>query len=139
MEERPGSLLAVKFTAMACPCEVLIHGSDPTRAMGLGVMAAQEAWRIEHKYSRYRNASVIAWIHSHRGTKCTLDVVSCSLFVFVRLCFVLSGSLFDITSGILRYAWKFDGSDRVPEAAAVAALLPAIGLDKVQWDPPELL
>jgi thiamine biosynthesis lipoprotein len=139
MEERPGNLLAVKFTAMACPCEVLIHGSDATRAMGLGVMAAQEAWRIEHKYSRYRNDSVIAWIHGHRGTKCTLDDETSSLIDFARQCFDMSGGLFDITSGILRYAWKFDGSDRVPEAAAVAALLPSIGLDKVQWDPPELL
>src|SRR3569833_1160796 len=106
MEERPGSLLAVKFTAMACPCEVLIHGSDPTRAMGLGVMAAQEAWRIEHKYSRYRNDSVIAWIHSHRGTKCTLDDETSSLIAFARQSYEMSGGLFEITSGILRYAWK---------------------------------
>jgi len=51
----------------------------------------------------------------------------------------MSGGLFDITSGILRYAWKFDGSDRIPDAATVAALLPLIGFDKLQWNPPELL
>jgi thiamine biosynthesis lipoprotein len=139
MEERPGSLLAVKFNAMACPCEVLVQAGDPTRAMGLGVMAAQEAWRIEHKYSRYRNDSIIAWIHGHRGTKCTLDEETSSLIDFARHCFEMSGGLFDITSGVLRYAWKFDGSDRVPDAATVNALLPSIGFDKVRWDPPDLL
>jgi FAD:protein FMN transferase len=139
MEERPGGLLAVKFTAMACPCEVLIQGSDPTRAMGLSAMAAQEAWRIEHKYSRYRNDSVIAWIQGHRGTKCTLDEETSSLLDFARQCFEMSGGLFDITSGILRRAWTFDGSDRMPDEATVAALLPSIGFDKVGWEPPDLL
>ena len=139
IEERPGSLLAVKFTAMACPCEVLVHGIDRTRALGLGAMAAQEAWRVEYKYSRYRDDSVIAWIHGHRGLKCALDGETSSLMSFARQCFELSGGLFDITSGILRRAWKFDGSDRVPDAATVAALLPSIGFDKLQWDPPVLL
>jgi FAD:protein FMN transferase len=139
IEERPGGLLAVKFTAMACPCEVLVHGVDRTRAMGLGAMAAQEAWRVEHKYSRYRDDSVVAWIHGHRGLKCALDGETASLMDFARQCFEMSGGLFDITSGILRRAWKFDGSDRVPDAATVAALLPSIGFAKVEWDPPIVL
>lgn len=139
IEERPGGLLAVKFTAMACPCEVLVHGIDRTRAVGLGAMAAQEAWRVEHKYSRYRDDSVVAWIHGHRGLKCALDAETASLLDFARQCFDISGGLFDITSGILRRAWKFDGSDRVPDAAAVAALLPSIGFDKVEWDSPVVL
>ena len=139
IEERPGNLLAVKFTAMACPCEVLVHGNDRTEALRLGTMAAQEAWRVEHKYSRYRDDSVVAWIHGHRGLKCALDVETASLMDFARQCFELSDGLFDVTSGILRRAWKFDGSDRVPDAASVAALLPSIGFDKLQWDPPFLL
>jgi thiamine biosynthesis lipoprotein len=58
---------------------------------------------------------------------------------FARQCFEMSGGLFDITSGILRQAWTFDGSDRVPDAAAIAAVLPLVGFDKVQWDSPNLL
>jgi thiamine biosynthesis lipoprotein len=101
-------------------------------------MAAQEAWRVEHKYSRYRDDSVVAWIQGHRGFKCALDAETASLMNFAHQCFEMSGGLFDITSGILRRAWKFDGSDRVPDAAAVAALLPSIGFDKIQWDSPIL-
>jgi len=129
----------VKFTAMACPCEVLVYGDDRAQALSLGTMAAQEAWRVEHKYSRYRDDSVVAWIHGHRGLKCALDVETASLIDFAHRCFELSDGLFDITSGILRRVWKFDGSDRVPEADAVAALLPSIGFDKLQWEPPLLL
>lgn len=139
IEERPGNFRAVKFTAMACPCELLVHGIDPTRAMGLGAMAAQEAWRVEHKYSRYTDDSVTAWIHGHRGLKCALDAETASLMDFAKQCYEMSGGLFDITSGILRRAWKFDGSDRIPDPATVAALLPSIGFGKVQWDPPFLL
>jgi thiamine biosynthesis lipoprotein len=129
----------VKFTAMAGPCEVLVHTDDAARALGLGTMAAQEAWRVEHKYSRYTDDSVVAWIQGHRGLKCALDAETCSLMDFARRCFEMSGGLFDITSGILRRAWKFDGSNRVPDAATVEALLPSIGFDKVQWEPPILL
>jgi FAD:protein FMN transferase len=116
-----------------------VHTDEPTWALDLGAMAAREAWRVEHKYSRYTHDSVVAWIHGHRGLKCALDAETCSLLDFARQCFEMSGGLFDITSGILRRAWKFDGSNRVPDAATVAALLPSIGFDKVRWDPPILL
>jgi thiamine biosynthesis lipoprotein len=50
----------------------------------------------------------------------------------------LSGGAFDITSGVLRHAWKFDGSDRVPDKAAVERLLPLVGFDKLEWRSPRL-
>ena len=52
IEERPGELLAVTFTAMASPCEVLFNGTDRAQALSLGTLAAQEAWRVEHKIGR---------------------------------------------------------------------------------------
>ena len=45
-----------------------------------------------------------------------------------------SDGRFDITSGVLRRAWRFDGSDHIPDRATVAALLPLVGWDKVIWE-----
>lgn len=61
VEERDGDLLAICFTAMASPCELLLPAMEHTAALELGSLVAREAWRVERKYSRYRDDSVIAW------------------------------------------------------------------------------
>ncbi len=50
----------------------------------------------------------------------------------------LSGGRFDITSGVLREVWRFDGRDRVPTRAAVAAVLARVGWPRARWRSPEL-
>jgi thiamine biosynthesis lipoprotein len=137
-EARGGDLLAVGFTAMASPCELLLQSASDAAAMELGNLVAQEAWRIERKFSRYRDDSVTAWIHAHRNAEIRVDEETASLIDFASRCFDLSEGLFDITSGLLRHAWKFDGSDRVPQPAAVECLLPLVGFDKVRWQSPNL-
>jgi thiamine biosynthesis lipoprotein len=137
--ERPGGLFAVSFSAMASPCEVLVYTQERAEALQVGELAANEAWRVEHKYSRYRDHSVVAGIHRKRGQVNVLDPETASLMDFAQQCFEMSGGVFDITSGILRRAWKFDGSDRVPDPASVAQLLPLIGFEKLQWRSPNLL
>jgi thiamine biosynthesis lipoprotein len=139
IEERSGVLLAVCFTAMAGPCEILFENADRAYALDLGALAAHEAWRIEQKYSRYRDDSVVASIQSNRGLEIEVDDETASLIDFARHCFELSDGLFDITAGVLRAAWQFDGSDRIPEPAAVQALLPMIGFDKLHWQSPHLV
>jgi thiamine biosynthesis lipoprotein len=140
LEPRGENLLAICFTAMASPCEVLLPSTTaPAAALELGTLVAQEAWRVEKKFSRYRSDSVTAWIHENRGSAIEVDRETASLIDFAGRCFELSGGLFDITSGVLRYAWKFDGSDRVPEPAAVERLLPRVGFEKLQWRSPRLL
>jgi FAD:protein FMN transferase len=139
VESRGKGDLAVRFTAMAGPCEVLLPLMDRRTARAIGTIAAEEAWRIEKKYSRYRDDSVISWIHANRGTRVEVDKETASLMDFAGECFDLSGGLFDITSGVLRSVWKFDGSDRIPAAAAVDHLLPLVGFGKVEWQPPRLL
>jgi thiamine biosynthesis lipoprotein len=124
---------------MASPCEVLLPLMSEHAASGLGTVAAQEAWRIEKKYSRYRDDSVTAWIHENRGTTIEVDSETASLIDFASQCFELSEGLFDITSGVLRRAWKFDGSDRIPESAAIEKLLPLVGFEKLQWRAPRLM
>jgi thiamine biosynthesis lipoprotein len=108
-------------------------------ARAIGMVAAQEAWRVEQKYSRYRDDSVTARIHNNRGLPSEVDAETASLIDFASQCFDLSEGLFDITSGVLRRAWKFDGSDRIPEGAAIERLLPLVGFDKLQWRSPHLL
>jgi FAD:protein FMN transferase len=137
--EARGELRVARFTAMASPCEVLFSSTEPQAVLALGAIAATEALRIEKKFSRYRDDSVTAWIHEHRGTTLEVDGETASLLDFARQCYELSGGLFDITSGVLRRAWKFDGSDRVPEAALVELLLPFVGFDKIRWQSPHLL
>lgn len=139
VEARGENLLAVEFTAMANPCEVLLPLMSEYEALGIGAVAAQEAWRVERKYSRYRDDSVTAWIHENRGTAIEVDAETASLIDFASQCFDLSEGLFDITSGVLRRAWKFDGSDRIPDAAAIEWLLPLVGFDKLQWRSSRLL
>lgn len=139
IEDREGDLLAVCFTAMASPCELLLPIMDHMAAWELGMLVAREAWRVEQKYSRYRDDSVLAWIHRNRGTQIEVDEETTSLLNFASQCFELTEGRFDITSGILRRVWKFDGSSRIPEPAAVAALLPSVGFDKLKWHAPQLL
>jgi thiamine biosynthesis lipoprotein len=108
-------------------------------ALAIGTVAAQEAWRVEKKYSRYRDDSVTAWIHDNRGTAIEVDPETASLIDFASQCFDLSEGLFDITSGVLRRAWTFDGSNRIPESAVIERLLSLVGFEKLQWRSPRLL
>ena len=139
LEPRGEHLVAVCFTAMAGPCEVLLPTIDRQAALQLGTLVAREAWRIEKKFSRYRADSVTAWVHANAGTPVAVDPETASLIDFASQCFQISDGLFDITSGILRHAWKFDGSDRVPESEAIKRLLPLIGFNKLEWRSPRLL
>jgi thiamine biosynthesis lipoprotein len=103
-----------------------------------GGIAAREAWRIEAKFSRYRPESIVSVINHSRGHAVVVDGETAALLDYAAQCHELSQGLFDITSGVLRRCWTFDGSDRLPEAAAVAALLPLIGFEKVRWQAPRI-
>jgi thiamine biosynthesis lipoprotein len=130
--------VAVCFNAMASPCEVLLRASHLGMARELGECAAEEAWRIEEKFSRYRSDSVISNLHKHRGVPVEVDDETASLLDFAQRCHRISDGMFDITSGVLRRAWTFDGSDRLPQPEAIAALLPFIGFEKLMWLSPTL-
>ena len=121
------------FSAMASPCEVLVEVDDLELARSIGTLAAAEAWRIEAKFSRYRSDSVLSIINSSAGNTVPVDAETSALIDFAGRCFEVSDGLFDVTSGILRRAWKFDCSDRIPSEDAICALLPRIGLGKIRW------
>lgn len=126
------------FQAMASPCEVHVGESDRETAQRIVALVAGEAARIEAKFSRYRRGNAIDVINTADGRAVVVDDETARLVDYGAQLHELSGGKFDVTSGVLRRAWRFDGSDRVPSREAVAALLPIVGWDKVRWRSPEL-
>jgi thiamine biosynthesis lipoprotein len=123
---------------MAGPCEILVETDDIDEARLVTERAAACAWRIEDKYSRYRRGNIVDEINSAGGRTVTVDEETARLLDFAATLHQLSDGLFDVTSGVLRRAWTFDGGVRVPSRAEVDALLPLVGWDKVEWRSPHL-
>ena len=126
------------FAAMASACEILVEHEDEAFARRLVLIAQAEALRIEHKFSRYRNDSVIAEVNAARGNPQSVDDETALLLDFAGQCHTLSSGLFDVTSGVLRAAWHFDGSDHLPDPALVEALCRRVGWHRVVWQRPWL-
>lgn len=118
---------------MASPCEILCETRDPSIADQLTWIAASEAWRIENKFSRYRDDNIVHAINSAQGRPVCVDPETALLLDFARTLYQLSERRFDITSGILRHAWKFDGSDNLPQPTVVEELLQRVGWHRVRW------
>ncbi len=132
--EQRQDYFAGHFSAMASPCEVLIDAPDKNIATKAVTIAAEEATRIEHKFSRYRDDNIIHQINS--GGTVTVDDETARLLDYADQLFQLSDGLFDITAGVLRRVWRFDGSDKIPDQKEIDALLPLIGWHKAQWENP---
>lgn len=124
------------FHAMGSPCAVRIDTRDAGLASELGAMAEEEALRIERKYSRYRSDSALSLINAAAGLTVDLDHETAALIDYADSFHALSDGLFDITSGVLRRAWTFDGSDRLPTMDAVEALRARVGWERVEWRRP---
>lgn len=123
---------------MASPCEVHVGHGDRALAEHVVGLVAREAARIEAKYSRYRAGNVVDAINRADGRSIAVDDETARLLDYAARLHELSGGKFDVTSGVLRRAWRFDGSDRVPSARAVADLLAVVGWDKVRWHAHEI-
>lgn len=127
-----------RFTAMACPCEILVDSTDRPLIDKLISTAFNEARRIEKKFSRYRDDNIVYEINHTNGKPLQVDNETADLLDFAEQCYQLSEGMFDITSGILRNAWTFDGSDKLPDEQLVQDNLKRVGWRKVNWQRPEL-
>lgn len=127
-----------RFQAMASLCKPLIETDDQALAECMLNIAADEAQRIEHKFSRYRSDNIIHSINSSAGEVIGVDEETAGLLNYAAHCFELSAGRFDITSGVLREVWKFDGSDNIPTVSQVNRVLSHVGWDKVDWHPPNI-
>jgi thiamine biosynthesis lipoprotein len=124
------------FQAMASPCELFMEVDEEPLARSLLQVAADEARRIEHKFSRYRDDNIIHRINNSQGCAVEVDDEVAHLLDFAQQCWELSVGLFDITSGVLRRVWQFDGGSEIPDQASVQALLPLVGWQHTNWTRP---
>lgn len=125
-------LFNVTFSAMASPCEFLIDTTDKGLALAIAEAGVAEVKRIEHKFSRYVLGNVCHSINNANGQPVEIDNECYRLLSFGQSCFDLSSGLFDLTSGVLRRVWKFDGSDRLPTQQQIDSVLPFVGWQHVQ-------
>ncbi len=130
--------LAGRFGAMASPCEVLVDGADAVELAALTERAAAEVWRVESLWSRYQSGNIVDRINRAQGQPIEVDPETARFLDYAQELYTLSDGLFDVTSGVLRRVWQFDGSDRVPTAQAVADVLPLVGWHRVDWRSPRL-
>lgn len=118
---------------MASHCEVRVYAGDEATARRWADAGIAEVRRIEAKYSRYREDSVISAINRAAGASpVEVDGETASLLDFGAQLHAQSGGLFDLSSGILRRAWDFKAG-RVPAQSEIDRLLPLIGWSKIEW------
>lgn len=122
-----------RFSAMASPCEVLMEVNDPILAQRILDAVSAEAFRIEKKFSRYNDNNIVFGINNAGGKPVDIDEETARLIDFSDELYRMSDGMFDITSGILRKVWKFDGSDNLPKPSSVKNILKNVGWQKVKW------
>lgn len=106
--------------------------------MDLCDVIADEAWRIEDKFSRYRPGNFVDQINKSDGRSIQVDDETANLLDFANSLTDMSNGRFDITSGVLQKAWVFDGGDRIPDDDLVQSILKTVGWKKISWNRPNL-
>jgi len=127
--------LCARYPLMGGMAEIQVCAMPETDARALMQLAIDETRRIEAKYSRYREDSVIADIvrAAGSGKAVTVDEETASLLEFARQLHLSSEGRFDITSGVLRHAWDFRAG-RPPAAAALEAARARLGWSRLHWN-----
>jgi thiamine biosynthesis lipoprotein len=127
------------FRAMGCPCELQLYAVADAEARRAISAVLADVERLEQRYSRYREDSLLSSINrvAAAGGSIAVDAETAGLLNYAATCFRQSDGLFDITSGVLRRAWNF-ASGCLPDAARINDLLATVGWDKVRWELPVL-
>ncbi len=123
------------FKAMGSPCE--LQGFVATREQGetVATQIATEVERLEQRYSRYRPNSLLSEINrvAATGSEIEVDSETAGLLDYAATCYQQSDGLFDVTSGVLRRAWRFDHG-ALPDQSQIDELLKTVGWDKLRWN-----
>ncbi len=88
--ERIEDYFVGRFEAMGGPCSVLVDGDDPEAAADLVEVAADEARRIERKFSRYRRDNVVHEINHAAGRPVAVDEETAQLLDYAATCWEMS-------------------------------------------------
>jgi thiamine biosynthesis lipoprotein len=130
-----GPDFAFEFQALGTRCRMRLCAASAEVAQSAAQRAVHEIRRIEAKYSRYREDSIVSRINALAGSGAAIavDAETAGLLNFAAQLHAASDGLFDVTSGILRRVWDF-ASGRLPADEAVRALLPCVGWQHVEWN-----
>ena len=124
--------LRCDFTAMASPCSLQMDGQDERVMRRAAQEAMAEVQRIEKKFSRYTEGSLISRINQAAGqASVEVDAETSGLLDFAHSLWMQSDGLFDITSGVLRHAWDFKKA-QLPDPALLQSLLNRVGWQQVE-------
>lgn len=128
-----------EFKAMGTPCDIQLFARNKSDAKFATDAVIADVQRLEALYSRYKQDSFLSEINRVAviGGSISVDDETASLLDYAVTCYEQSDGLFDITSGILRQAWKFD-QGKLPEQSLIDKLLDRIGWHKVSWKRPVL-
>ena len=127
------------FTAMGTQCEIQIYSDHPGKVKRLSKRIINDIQRLEVKYSRYRPDSFLSQINlvANQGGLIKVDDETAILLNYAETCYQQSDGLFDISSGVLRGAWRFH-TKKLPTQEDIAPLLEKVGWRKLEWTGSEL-
>lgn len=96
---------------MGGPCTLHLWGDSHENVAVAADSAIREVQRLEKRYSRHREDSVLSEINrfASAGAKVLLDEETAGLMDYAFACYRKSDGLFDITSGLLGRVWRFPG------------------------------
>ncbi len=123
------------FQAMACENVIELFSDSLADADEAARLAVLEVARIEMKYSRYRDDSVVTAINRAAGHEpVSIDQETSQLLDYADVCYRQSDGLFDITSGVLRRVWTFKpgAMKSVPLPAELEPFLTLVDWSRVE-------
>jgi thiamine biosynthesis lipoprotein len=122
---------------MGCPCALHVEARDESVAQATQAAVLAECARLDHKYSHYRDDSLVARIAASAGGAIEVDAETADLLDFAAALHAQSSGLFDITAGTLTRLWDAQNG-RLPDKAEITIALAVTGWQRVRWQRPVL-
>ncbi|MFQ3281111.1 FAD:protein FMN transferase [Reinekea sp.] len=121
-----------EFIAMGGPCEVSFWLAS-NNAHSLKDCLEREVRRLETKYSRFDETSLLSQINQGKFNRQPLDEETTALLNYAQQCYELSDGLFDITVGSFRSVWNFK-INKLPSLEEIEEVRSRIGWPNIGWD-----